>query len=175
MQSLEIALLSHDSATLVLDDWCALHRLAPPGTKIVAERVKDVDRQASAAQRQDLGVSATEAIRYRRVRLRCGAHVLSEADNWYVPSRLAPAMNDALDHGDTAFGRVVQPLHFHRQTLSAKLLWSPPPGPDRPAAPIAIPPAIIENRGLLLLADGTPISEVIETYTSETLAFGPAG
>ena len=36
IQSLEIALLSHDSATLVLDDWCAGHRLAPAGTKIMS-------------------------------------------------------------------------------------------------------------------------------------------
>ncbi|MEJ0006459.1 MAG: hypothetical protein WDM77_08875 [Steroidobacteraceae bacterium] len=55
--------------------------------------------------------------------LHCGAHVLSEADNWYVPSRLTPDMNEALEHSDIAFGRAVQALQFQRHTLSASLLW----------------------------------------------------
>ena len=93
--------------------------------KIVAERLTGVDKPAAPEQRQLLGVHETEPIRYRHVRLACGRHVLSEADNWYVPARLTPEMNHALDATDVAFGRAVQPLHFQRRTLSAKLLWSP--------------------------------------------------
>ena len=36
------------------------------------------------------GIGPDEPVAYRHVRLRCGDHVLSEADNWYVPSRLTP-------------------------------------------------------------------------------------
>jgi hypothetical protein len=86
LQTLNAELLSHDSATLTLDHWCADHRLASPA-RIVAERVDGAYQAPMDEQRQLLGVSATEPIRYRRVRLICGGRVLSEADNWYVPAR----------------------------------------------------------------------------------------
>lgn len=182
LQSFESALLSHDSATLVLDDWCARHRLAPPGSRIVAERVRDIDKPITPEQRRTLRIAETDSVRYRRVRLRCGAQILSEADNWYVPARLTPAMNAALETTDIAFGRVVQPLHFQRRTLSARLLWSPlPPDWDSAARPIprgtggtlAIPDQLIEHRAILALPDGTPFSMVVETYGSAILAFQP--
>ena len=81
LETLNTELLSHDSATLTLDHWCAAHRLASPA-HIVAERVNGADQAPTDEQRQLLGVSATEPIGYRRVRLTCGDHVLSEADNW---------------------------------------------------------------------------------------------
>jgi hypothetical protein len=80
-QTLNAELLSHDRATLTLDRWCAAHRLASPA-HIVAERVDGAYQAPTDAQRQLLGVSATEPVRYRRVRLICGDRVLSEADNW---------------------------------------------------------------------------------------------
>jgi hypothetical protein len=88
-------------------------------------------------------------------------------------------MNHVLDTTDTAFGRVVQPLHFQRHTLSATLLWSPLPegwemGAGLPAGSsgeLAIPPALIEHRAVLSLPDGTPFSLVVETYSREVLEF----
>src|ERR1700761_2332278 len=126
LESLNADLLSNDSATLTLDRWCEAHRMASPA-KIVAERVHDVDKAPTDEVRQLLGVNGTDPVRYRHVRLHCGEHVLSEADNWYVPARLTSEMNQVLDTTDTAFGRAVQALHFHRRTLSARLLWSPLP------------------------------------------------
>ena len=35
------------------------------------------------------------------MRLKCGDHVLSEADNWYVKARLTPDMNHMLETTDT--------------------------------------------------------------------------
>ncbi|GAA0296919.1 hypothetical protein GCM10009087_03400 [Sphingomonas oligophenolica] len=181
LQSLNAALLSNDSATLTLDRWCAGHHLAPPGTTIVADRLRDQDKPATPEIRAALNVDPAEPIRYRHVRLACGGHVLSEADNWYVPARLTPAMNAALDTTDIAFGRAVQPLHFRRRTLSARLLWSPLPegwdgGAPVPAMPgdrLAIPDRLIEHRAILATPDGVPFSEVVETYTGEVLAFPP--
>jgi chorismate-pyruvate lyase len=202
LQTLNAELLSHDSATLTLERWCDAHHLATPA-KVVAARVTDVDKQPSPDQRRELGVSPTEPIRYRRVKLLCGSVILSEADNWYVPARLTPDMNRLLDTTDTPFGKVVQTLHFQRHTLSSSLLWRPlpdgwetkraggdTPGVDTPgvparavAAPVAaraaaapdavlhIPSALLEHRALLSLPDGTPISEVVETYTGNILAF----
>jgi hypothetical protein len=178
LQSLNADLLSNSSATLTLDRWCEAHRLASPA-QIVADRIRDVDKQPTAEQRQILGVSATEPVRYRRVRLRCGERVLSEADNWYVPSRLTPEMNQALDSSDVAFGRAVQDLRFRRQTLSAKLLWSPLPAgwemgakvPTGSSPTLQVPPQVLQHRAVLTLPDGTPFSHVIETYTNEVLGF----
>jgi chorismate-pyruvate lyase len=178
LQTLNAELLSHDSATLTLDRWCAAHQLASPA-RIVAERVDSAYRAPMDEQRQLLDVNATEPIRYRKVRLVCGGHVLSEADNWYVPARLTPEMNRVLDTTDTAFGRAVEALNFRRRTLSAKLLWSPLPQdwemgaplPEQRAATLTIPHEVLEHRAVLTLPDGTPFSEVVEIYTGEVLAF----
>jgi chorismate-pyruvate lyase len=179
LQSLNADLLSHDSATLTLESWCEQHHLATPA-HVVAERVRDFEKPAGADQRQVLKVSETEPIRYRHVRLRCGDYVLSEADNWYVPAHLTSEMNQALDTTDTPFGRVVLPLHFQRHTLSAALLWSPLPRgwemgaqPDAPAraGSLTVPAQVLQHRAVLTLPDGTPFSEVVETYTSAVLAF----
>ena len=178
LESLDADLLSHDSATLTLERWCAAHQLAVPA-KIRAERVLGADKPPDEEQRRLLAVGAGEPLRYRRVRLACGSHVLSVADNWYVPARLTPAMNHVLDTSDVPFGHAVQALKFQRRTLSAELLWHPlpegwemegslpPPGP----AALAIPAEVLRHRAVLTLPDNTPFSEVIETYTGEVLAF----
>jgi hypothetical protein len=120
------------------------------------------------------------------VRLRCGSLVLSEADNWFVPARLTEDMNRQLETSDTPFGRVVQPLHFQRHTIVATLLWRPLPdgwelgavdasmasATDNPGRLVA-PAAVLQHRALLSLPDGTPFSEVVETYSSNVLAFAP--
>jgi hypothetical protein len=178
LETLNADLLSHDSATLTLDRWCGDHRLASPA-HIVAGLIHGADQAPTMEQRQLLGVTSSEPIRYRRVRLTCGDHVLSEADNWYVPSRLTPDMNRVLETTDTSFGRVVKPLNFHRRTLSAKLLWSPLPQnwdmgatlPERHETTLAMPHAVLEHRAVLTLPNGIPFSQVVETYTSEVLAF----
>jgi chorismate-pyruvate lyase len=179
LQTLNADLLSHDSATLTLDRWCDAHHLASPA-KVVAVRDKDANKDATAEQRRLLAVSATEPIRYRRVKLLCGSHVLSEADNWYVPSRLTADMNHQLETSDIAFGRAVQALHFQRRTLSAKLLWSPLPDgweitaaalPDAGAKTLRVPHEVLQHQAVLTLPDGTPFSEVVETYTEQVLAF----
>jgi chorismate-pyruvate lyase len=178
LQALNAELLSHDSATLTLDRWCESHHLASP-PKIVTEQIHGTEKTPTAEQRQDLRVDNSEPIRYRRVRLRCGDHTLSEADNWYVPSRLTPEMNHQLETTNIAFGRAVQALRFRRRTLSAKLLWSPLPDgwessaalPGESTGALQIPFEVIEHRAILLLPDGTPFSEVVETYTRDVLAF----
>src|SRR3984893_19424769 len=80
LQTLNADLLSHDSAPLTLERWCDVHRLASP-PRIVAMRVPDIDKPPTSEQRRQLGITPTESVRYRRVKLMCGAVVLSEADN----------------------------------------------------------------------------------------------
>jgi chorismate-pyruvate lyase len=178
LQTLNAELLSHDSATMTLEHWCAVHHMAAE-PRIVAEQVHDIDKPISSAQRQELGITPTETVRYRRVNLRCGALVLSQADNWYVPSRLTPEMNKLLETTDVPFGKAVQALHFRRHTLWSKVLWWPlPEGWEMRAnalsnelATSSMPALLLEHKAVLTLPDGTPLSEVVESYTDKVMDF----
>jgi chorismate-pyruvate lyase len=181
VETLNAQLLSQQSATLTLEQWCGAHDMARPAT-IVADRVVG-NKEPSAEQRRDLRVDEHEALRYRHVKLRCGSVVLSEADNWYVPGRLTSEMNNLLDTTDAPFGRVVRSLDFRRHTMSATLL-SPflPSGWERmPRERIeslgepCLPEHVLEHRAILTLPDGTPFSEVVETYTGGVLAMPGGG
>jgi hypothetical protein len=179
LETLNADLLSHASATLTLERWCGDHALAGEA-KIIAKRVKGQDKPLPDDARQTLAIGPDEVVRYRRVQLACGEHVLSEADNWYVPSRLTAQMNTILDTTDQPFGKVVQDLHFRRQTISADLLWSPLPKgwemdaplPVPQAGPLAIPHEVLRHRAVLYTAANEPFSLVVETYTADVLAFG---
>lgn len=181
LQTLNADLLSHDSATLTLERWCGDHRLAEPA-RIVARRVRDGAKPVPEDVRARLAVAADEPIGYRHVQLVCGEHVLSEADNWYVPARLTAEMNRTLDSTDEPFGKVVRPLGFQRRTLSAELLWSPLPAGWETVTPAArnvsperslhIPHAVLRHQAVLSTPAQTPFSAVVETYTSALFAFG---
>ena len=151
-------LLASPSATATLRQWCVDHGIADP--VIHAEVIKVAPPAATAAQRRELQVDAREPLGYRRVRLGCAGHVLSEAENWYVPSRLTPEMNATLDGTDTPFGTVVAPFHISRRNLAADMLWR------RGANP---PAQLFRHRALVLDANGHPIAEVIETYQREAV------
>ncbi len=60
LETLNADLLSHDSATITLEHWCEVHRLASPPL-IVAVRVSGVDKPASPEQRRELRVAPTAA------------------------------------------------------------------------------------------------------------------
>ena len=179
LQSLNANILAASSATRSLESWCGEHHMAEPA-KVVAVQVRGAAKAPSAEQLARLDVHDPSEVRYRRVELRCGTHLLSEADNWYVPSRLSPEMNRQLDTTDIAFGRAVQALHFQRRTLSAQLLWSPLPDgwevpgaawPEASGKALPVPHEVLRHQAVLVLPDGTPISEVVETYTEAVLAF----
>ncbi len=180
METLNAELLGSRSATRTLESWCAVHRMAAQPA-LVAVRVADVDKPATDAQRRRLQVGPSEPLKYRRVRLTCGDHVLSEADNWYVPARLTPAMNRTLETTDVPFGRVVASLEPTRQTFAAEVRWTvlPPgwelqtPAPDHPEKALDVPPVLFEHHAVLYDAERRPFSEVDEHYTREILAFGP--
>lgn len=177
LQTLNADLLSHDSATLTLERWCSDHHLAEPA-RISARRVRDEIKPVPAELRARLALDAGETLGYRHVQLMCGEHVLSEADNWYLPSRLTAEMNRQLDTTDEPFGKVVKPLGFQRRTLSAELLWSPlPSGWEVSAAiasrePLRIPGAVLSHEAVLYTSTQVPFSAVVETYTNQLFDFG---
>jgi chorismate-pyruvate lyase len=163
IQRLNAELLGSDSATVVLNRWCAERHLAEPPV-VVARRLGE-RKPATAQVRALLGAAPDEDVRYRRVALMCGRHVLSLADNWYRPAALTPQMNAALAAGETPFGAVVAPLRFHRQNLAAEVLRSP--SASRRSRPI------LRQWALLETPDGVPFSYVVETYLAGVLGSAP--
>jgi len=165
IQALSAEILRSQSATATLENWCRDHRLADP-PRIVALVVSGTHRTPSRDQLRRLDVGAERDVTYRRVRLQCGTHILSEADNWYVPARLTADMNRSLETSDTPFGRVVAPLQPYRRTFAVKVLWSDATRP--------IPEALFEHDAVLYTRDSKPFSEVSEVYRHDLLDFAPA-
>lgn len=153
-------ILAAHSATFALESWCADHALAAD-PHLVAERLPVPDKPLSVAQRARLAIGPDEPVRYRRVRLACGDRVLSEADNWYVPARLTPEMNAALDGTRTPFGRVVRSLAPVRSTVAVR-------GPGRGAETGPTDP-LFEVDAVLSTGAGQPFCEVVETYLGSAL------
>jgi hypothetical protein len=149
---LEAELNASPSATQMLTEKCAALKLASPPV-IQAVREKRADQKAGPDIRKLLDVTADARLGYRRVKLTCGTHVLSEADNWYVPERLTPEMNRTLDTTEMPFGTVVRPLGFHRKTLKMEAL--------------AEPAHALRVTALLVTGAGTPFSVVVENYSRE--------
>jgi chorismate-pyruvate lyase len=177
VQTLNASLLASRSATATLEKWCADHKMAAE-PQIVAHRASGPEKEAGPETRKRLGVEAGEAVKYRRVALTCGGHILSEADNWYVPGRLSAEMNRALETTETPFGKAVAPLQPFRRTIEMTMRWSPLPEGWELAAPtqqtsgaLAIPREIFEHKAVLYTADQKPFSEVHEHYTREILDF----
>ena len=146
--ALNDALLAGQSATATLERWCAARGEA---AAIVAVRVPGAWPPPDAAARAILGAAA---IRYRHVQLRGGALVLSVAENWYVPDRLTPAMNAALETTDQPFGRVVAALRCRRHTLEARIL---PEGGE----------FVLAHRAVLFDGAGAAVCVVTERYTRD--------
>jgi chorismate-pyruvate lyase len=181
LQTLNAQLLSNRSATAVLEEWCADHHMAPV-SKITARLINEQDKTLSEDTRKRLRLKFSDRVKYRHVQLSCGSHVLSEADNWYVPSRLTDQMNRELNSSDRPFGKIIAPLNPYRRTMEVKIYWSPlargwennlsrsaSVGRDEKA--IAIPKYLFMHRALVSSEAGLPISEVVETYTNETINF----
>jgi chorismate-pyruvate lyase len=168
------------TVTAVLDRWCANDGLASEPL-VHARLIKDVEKPISPEQRQRLQIGPEEEVTYRHVELSCGGHVLAEADNWYVPSRVGAAINRVLTTTDTPFGRAVQSLKPVRENLSVEFLWKPlhdgwelgPPQAERPEEALAMPWQLFQHRALIYSDKHLPFSEVREIFTREVLAFGP--
>lgn len=162
----EAVLRGHDSATLALEEWCALQGKGQPSAitaRVLAPATALPGGRAGDASPDDLpgklALRDGETIALRNVSLSCGRAVLSVAWNWYVPARLTPAMNEALRSSDVPFGKVVAPLGFRRRPVSIVA------GPARncPADTIST------HEAMLLLPDGQPLAYLVECYTAANL------
>ena len=154
----EATLARHHSATSALEEWCvAEHLFARPDIRALKDTGAEL--AASPETRAALKVGPEERLGYRHVQLACGGKVLSVAHNWYVPARLTPDMNRALEGSDAPFGKVVAPLNYVREE-----------SPAHRGGSSACPSGTVLTKGAVLrMPDGTPISLVIECYTGEIL------
>lgn len=153
-------LLAGHSATDILEAWCAERGLSR--LPLVARRIGGADRTLATGHRERFTLRPGESLRYRRVRLSCGPHTLSQADNWYVPARLTPEMNRLLDGTRLPFGRVVHPLSPQRRNFDLRMLW--PGGQPEVGDPLFAIEAVLST------PDGLPFCEVHETYLGAVLA-----
>ncbi|MEE8658582.1 hypothetical protein [Sorlinia euscelidii] len=76
--------------------------------------------------RRRLKVTRLDALKLRHVSIKCGEIELSNAWNWYVPSRLSAEMNKLLDTTETPFGLAVKSLAFTRR-VEHGFAPTPPP------------------------------------------------
>jgi chorismate-pyruvate lyase len=150
VERLNAELLASPTATAVLERRCAELGSAP---RVHAEVERGRVRASAAPSYARLKVGSNEQLGFRRVRLMCGATLLSDATNWYVPSRLTPEMNAALDSGDAPFGRVILPLEPRRRTLSVRMAKRLPASGE-----------ILRHRAIVLDGAGRPLAEVVERY-----------
>ena len=147
-ESFNTRLLSANSATAVLEEWC--------GSPIAAYRVAKPITPLTFEQKKRLQVDDGSRIAYRCVDLSCGDVVLSRAENWYRPDLLTDRMLHILEETDTTFGRVIRSLNPRRTNISVSSLSSP---------------GVVEHQALLTI-DGRPLCEVRERYTEALLLFG---
>jgi len=161
VERLNADLLAARTATSVLESRCAALGLADP-PRVRAEVKRGRAPASASPARTRLKVGKDEVLGYRRVRLMCGDHLLSEATNWYVASRLTPEMNAALDSSDVPFGRVILPLSPRRETYST---WTLRAG-RTPASGV-----VIRHRAIVLDNAGRPLADVAEHY--QQVLLGP--
>lgn len=96
-----------------------------------------------------LSVAPDALVACRSVRLLRGDRLLSEAYNWFVPSRLTPAMQATLTNSDRPFGAVIAALSPRREALACDHLVGDP---------------VLAIRALVRSGDGHPLAEVYERY-----------
>jgi len=149
---------SHCTATLALNDWCNRHGL-PGADRVHAEVLQD-EPIDPAAYTGRLVVAPGETLRHRRVRLNWGAMTLSEADNWYLPQRLPPAMRERLENSSVPFGQVVMSLGPQRTDETRERVDATDADDHR---------FFLHVTALLYTAQGAAIAEVSERYRRELL------
>lgn len=140
------------SVTEALQDWCLARGIGAGSVRAVRLAPPEPLAPDAAAP---LSLTPGEALAARRVRLTRGHRVLAEAENHYIPGRLPAGAADALERGETPFGRLLAGHGFARHTQGHRLA----PGGR----------FVLETRALVAL-EGRPVALVRELYEPALLA-----
>ncbi|UYO56286.1 hypothetical protein KQX61_10750 [Rhodopseudomonas palustris] len=166
----------HDTATAALIAWCRCHH--PYEAEAIAITLLADETVAADCYDGPLQPRAGETLRRRRVWLHWGDRVLSEAENWYVPERLPPAMRDAIADGVRPYGAVVASLRPQR--INTIALRADKAGEDRAQAEVVLaqlartegfspPEAFILHIHAVMMASGIVLADLREHYRRELL------
>jgi chorismate-pyruvate lyase len=136
---LDARLRASDSATGVIGELF--------GNPVRIERVPCEPIPLDATQEAELAPNG-DAVLHRRVKLVAGGAAVSEADLWYVPSRLWPGMAEQLRDTTVPFGTIVRPMRPRRHVLASR----------------AGGPWMLEHDAVLHDRSGRPIALVAERY-----------
>ena len=136
---LDERLRASDSATRVIGELF--------GNPVRIERVACEPIKLSTTQEAELAPNG-DTVLHRRVKLVAAGAAVSEADLWYLPSRLWPGMAAQLRDSNTPFGAVVRPMRPHRHLLASRAGGS----------------WMLEHDAVLHDAAGLPIALVAERY-----------
>jgi chorismate-pyruvate lyase len=111
--SLHKKLLASASATAVLREVF--------GDPVEIIRIEGGEVSPTLSQCKALGVSDARNVAHRQVVLVAAGRRVSEADLWYVPSRLWSGMAQTLLCSTIPVGTVVAPMQPSRETLAARV------------------------------------------------------
>jgi chorismate-pyruvate lyase len=136
---LDERLRASDSATRVIGELF--------GHPVRIERVAGEPIKLNATQEAELAPNG-DAVLHRRVKLVAAGAAVSEADLWYLPSRLWPGMAERLRDTTVPFGTVVSPMRPRRHVLASR----------------AGGPWMLEHDAVLHDRDGRAIALVAERY-----------
>jgi chorismate-pyruvate lyase len=136
---LDERLRASDSATSVIGELF--------GRPVRIERVACGPVKLDATQESALAPNG-DAVLHRRVKLIAAGAEVSEADLWYVPSRLRPGMAEQLRDTTVPFGTIVRAMRPRRHVLASR----------------AGGPWMLEHDAVLHDRDGRAIALVAERY-----------
>jgi chorismate-pyruvate lyase len=136
---LDERLRASDSATRVIGELF--------GHPVRIERLPCAPIKLDVTQEAELAPNG-DAVLHRRVKLVAAGAEVSEADLWYIPSRLWPGMAERLRDTNTPFGTVVSPMRPRRHVLASR----------------AGGPWMLEHHAVLHDRSGRPIALVAERY-----------
>lgn len=142
------------SASEALESWCRRHWH-------LQARLEARTRPLAAPPAPDAGspLAGQDPPHYRRADLLYGGQVVSEAEMWYLPGALSPAMRQELRQARTPFGRAVEALGARRALLREGPVTPPP---ERGFSP---PDAFFLQLHLVLRTpEGRVFAEVREHY-----------
>ncbi len=151
-------ILAADSVTLAMSAWCRERAI---GTLPLRSRVHRRAALTGAPEGFPIAIGRDEPVWFRQITLMAGNVCLLDADNHFLPERLAPPAVARLRDSDTPFGAALVPGRQSRRTTRIIV----PPDAVRPAGPVEVSAevAVLTLQGIVDL-DDRPVAWVEERF-----------